>query len=521
MKKAFKIFVALCAGAFVLSCEKTNQESESMSFDIDAVKEVSASGETFTLKLLSNVAWSLDGYDDTVREWISVTPESGNANQFKQTVTIVVSENKGDERSATIAFKGESKVLKLTVNQEKGSMLFDTEDGSETGPYKASTALSMINGSSFNPSEEVYVYGIISEITEVSVSYGNATYYISDDGTASNQLCIFRGYYLYSNSFTSESQIKVGDEVIVCGKLQMYNETTPEMSKSNYIYYLNGVYGKKETVTETPSELTRDTPGKWLELPEINDENLYFISHKFSATTIAKYPALAANQRNYSYYFDPAVRYAYWVAYPLNAGLIGSGSRTEEWGLDPKVPEKNQQIIYKAYQGGYQRGHQIPSADRLYKNENVSTFYFTNMTPQLGTFNENGWATLEGYVRNWAKACDTLYVVTGADYKKSTAVATDNNGVEIPVPTAYFKALLGYKSAGFSSSSDNYMGVSFYMEHQSDDGSKLFSEQAITIDSLEVKLGTDLFVNLPSVIGSEKAAAVESATVSSWWESNK
>lgn len=514
MKKAFNILVALCAGVLVFSCEKTATEPEKVSFDIDSVKEVSASGETFTLKLLSNVAWSLDGYDDNVREWISVSPESGNANQFTQTVTITVSENRGDERSATIVFKGESRSAQLTINQEGGSLSFDIEDGSESGPYKASTALAMITGGSSNLSTEVYVYGIISEITEVSTYYGNATYYISDDGTTNNQLCIFRGYYLYSDSFTSESQIKVGDEVIVCGKLQMYNDDTPEMSKANYIYYLNGVYGKKETVTETPSELTRDTPGKWLELPATDIDNLYFISHKYTT------PALAG-QRNYSYYFDPSVRYAAWVAYPLNAGLIGSGSRTDEWGLDPKVPEKNQQIIYKAYQGGYQRGHQIPSADRLYKNENVSTFYFTNMTPQLGDFNENGWATLEGYVRDWAKACDTLYVVTGADYRNSTAVATDNNGVQIPVPTAYFKALLGYKSAGFSSSSDNYMAVGFYMKHEADNGSKLFSEQAVSIDALEVKLGTDLFVNLSSVIGSDKAAAVESAAVSSWWESNK
>jgi len=508
----FKIILGSCALAVAFSCQKTTTEPESVSFDIDSVREVAAEGDTFTLKLTSNVDWKADVPD----EWVSVSPASGSGGKFAYTVSVSVEANTGDARTSVVTFKGESKTAQLTINQKEGeSVSFDTEDGTATGPYKASTALAMINSGTHTPGAEVYVRGIISQITEVSVTYGNATYYISDDGTTNGQLQIFRGFYLGGDSFTSESQIKVGDEVIVCGKLVMYNETQPEMTSGGYIYCLNGVYGKKETVSETPTVLTRDTPGAWLELPAVNIDTLYFISHKYTT------PALAG-KRNYSLYFDPAVRYAYWVAYPLNASLIGTGSRTDEWGLDPKVPEANQQVLYSGYKGGYQRGHQLPSADRLYIKENKSTFYFTNMTPQLGEFNEKGWAVLEGYVRTWAKKCDTLYVVTGADYKNSTASAKDNNGVSIPVPTAYFKALLAYKASGFDGTSDNYMSVGFYMEHVADDGGKLFTEQAITIDALEEKLGggMDLFVNLPDKIGKDKASSVESAAVSSWWKSN-
>ena len=59
--------------------------------------------------------------------------------------------------------------------------------------------------------------GIISSVKEVSPQYGNATYYISDDGKTDNQFYIFRGKYLEGADFTSADQIKVGDKVVVKG----------------------------------------------------------------------------------------------------------------------------------------------------------------------------------------------------------------------------------------------------------------------------------------------------------------
>ena len=87
---------------------------------------------------------------------------------------------------------------------------------------------------------EVYVIGTITKIQEVSTSYGNATYWIGD-GTeySANDLEIYRGYYLEGEYFTAEDQIKVGDKVIVYGKLVDY-KGTKEMTGSS-IYSLNGV----------------------------------------------------------------------------------------------------------------------------------------------------------------------------------------------------------------------------------------------------------------------------------------
>ena len=87
---------------------------------------------------------------------------------------------------------------------------------------------------------KVYVIGTITKIKEVSTSYGNATYWIGDGAEYSaNDLKIFRGYYLEDEYFTAEDQIKVGDKVIVYGKLVDY-KGTKEMTGSS-IYSLNGV----------------------------------------------------------------------------------------------------------------------------------------------------------------------------------------------------------------------------------------------------------------------------------------
>lgn len=85
----------------------------------------------------------------------------------------------------------------------------------------------------------VYVKGFISQIDEVSTSYGNATYYISDDKTTTNQLEVYRGYSLGGAKFAAEDEIKVGDEVIVYGKLVDF-KGTKEFSTGSKIYSLNG-----------------------------------------------------------------------------------------------------------------------------------------------------------------------------------------------------------------------------------------------------------------------------------------
>lgn len=271
----------------------------------------------------------------------------------------------------------------------------------------------------------------------------------------------------------------------------------------------------------TPTTLNPDTPGRWLELPALNKSNCYFFTH---GMTLGSYKG-----RNYSFYLDPAAKIALWVAYPLNKTLYGSGSRTDEWALDPKVPEACQAVLYSGFKRGssgesYDRGHQLPSADRLTPGINETTFYSTNMTPQLSNFNQNIWASLEGMVRSWSAQFDTLYVVTGADVAGSSKKAYDNYYKEITVPSGYYKVLLGYKrngTLGITNSTGGYTGIAFYFEHKNGytNDKKTIFQQSMTIDKIEEKLGMDFFVNLPAVAGETFAAKTES-TSDPWWNNN-
>lgn len=95
----------------------------------------------------------------------------------------------------------------------------------------------------------VYVKGQITNIKEVETEkHGNATYDISDDATAANKLTVYRGYFYDKGKFTSSDQIKVGDVVVVYGKLVNYNNKIPQVTYSS-IYSLNGVVSGVSNIT--------------------------------------------------------------------------------------------------------------------------------------------------------------------------------------------------------------------------------------------------------------------------------
>lgn len=265
------------------------------------------------------------------------------------------------------------------------------------------------------------------------------------------------------------------------------------------------------------SSFASDPVAKWMELPVVGiDSKHFYVTHDMTVS--------GKTVRNYSFLLDIDAKVSNWVAYPLNKGLIGSGSRhfsgTSFWAdtMDPKVPREYQALTENPFRGlwGINRGHQIPSADRLSDKANFQTFYGTNMTPQDGAFNSNAWADLEGKVRSWASSFDTLYVVTGADVRGVKEYASDDAGKKIAKPVGYYKALLGYRrngTFGITATTGGYTAIGFYFEN--DDYNGAIMDASMTISQLEKKMGIDFFVNLPSATA--KADYVES-TRDSWWK---
>lgn len=125
----------------------------------------------------------------------------------------------------------------VSVNGQTGMI-----PGTEALPYTPSQALEVIANGENDPDAEVYIKGKVSQIKEVSAQFGNATYWISDDGSTDNQLYVFRGKYLNGEGFTSEDQLKVGDEVVILGKLTTYNGD-PQVNTGSKIVSINGEGG--------------------------------------------------------------------------------------------------------------------------------------------------------------------------------------------------------------------------------------------------------------------------------------
>ena len=110
--------------------------------------------------------------------------------------------------------------------------------GGENNPYNVEEAAAALTAGTNTGTD--YVKGYITNIDEVSTEYGNATFKIATENNqdAELKLVVYRAKYLEQTSFTAENQIKLGDLVIVRGKLQM-SGNEGQLS-GGYIYSLNG-----------------------------------------------------------------------------------------------------------------------------------------------------------------------------------------------------------------------------------------------------------------------------------------
>lgn len=149
----------------------------------------------------------------------------------------------------TAEFEGNDEYEAAKVSYEltvKAASTVDLKNTPETA-YTVAKALELIAAGE-GLDAKVYVKGQITIIKEVSASFGNATYDISDDATAANKLTVYRGYFYDNGKFTSSDQIKAGDVVVVYGKLVNYNNNTPQVTNSS-IYSLNGVVSGVDNIT--------------------------------------------------------------------------------------------------------------------------------------------------------------------------------------------------------------------------------------------------------------------------------
>ena len=356
-------------------------------------------------------------------------------------------------------------------------------------------------------------------------------------GTSTNCAVVLRAQQGTAYSVAIKSE---GDWATFTGGVTTLTDTMTTVDKVIYIYFDKNSSGKERSAevsvefsdgnqyTGYFTQLSYDTSvameREWAELPVCKNENDYIFNTHYGKLGIKD------NARNYSYCFDPSVRASLWVAYPLHSShMSGEGNRDySSFGYDPMVSTSDQANLYKSYNGWYDRGHQIPAADRKCSQEMMDqTFYATNMTPQQGNFNQNKWGVLEGRVRNMV-CSDTLYVVTGAYFdgghdSSIESQTTDRSGNVCPTPTYYYKALLRTKKGNTGLRIDEVKdanavrGIVFWLKHaNTGESTSITNADCISISELEEKTGFTFFPMLDDSI-EEK---VKSTIVPSEWGVN-
>ena len=125
---------------------------------------------------------------------------------------------------------------------KKGSA--ESNDGSLARPFnvKEITALAAQLAENETSEADYYFKGKISTIKYTfSAQYGTATFFISDDGAAADEFQIYSAYYYGGNAWVEgNTQIAVGDEVVIYGKICNFKGTLETASKKAYVYSING-----------------------------------------------------------------------------------------------------------------------------------------------------------------------------------------------------------------------------------------------------------------------------------------
>ncbi|MBR6865201.1 MAG: hypothetical protein IKM75_10110 [Bacteroidales bacterium] len=260
IRTRFLTFLAAAAAVF------TGCQEQEVDFDLPSIK-IEGSGITvdnetkkasfsatkdltaITLSVTATRDWKAEiEWDADEVPWINVSPEEGVGTGRAQDVKVTILDNAGYNRAKQIKFNinYDYKTLYITQSGEKGEEIVGTLDNPFTvaGVNKYVKTL----GSDVQSPNEVYVKGKISQIADAGTfteggTFGNATFYISDDGTQNNEFYCYRILYLGNKKFKAgQTDIKVGDDVIVCGKVVNYKGNTPEtVQGSAFLYELNGV----------------------------------------------------------------------------------------------------------------------------------------------------------------------------------------------------------------------------------------------------------------------------------------
>lgn len=252
----------------------------------------SAGGGSVPVELNATGSWSVTN----LPEWVTVSPATGGAGQVTVTFTAPAAEETRDA-VATIECGGKTQNINLLQTTQKAEPV--------TMTVKQALEVIAPLGDGDVAGGTYRVKGIVCKINEISAQYGNATYYLSDDGSfgEKNWIQVYRGLWINGAAITKGDEFSVGDEITIEGSLMNYKGTPETKEKTaivvSHVKSLISVEAFSFTelpcvdttfnmiVTAKESPLLISSDAEWLQITDVNKDGSYSV-HATENTRTAK-----------------------------------------------------------------------------------------------------------------------------------------------------------------------------------------------------------------------------------------
>lgn len=296
MKLRYFIGAVILGLGLALSCEREAPLTLSEIQVSESYVPISVKGGSTELKFTATGSWQID--ETTLPEWLTAAPTSGMAGD----VTVVFSAGETTStRTAEVKIKCGSATQYINVLQYAKK--------ADPVVMSVSEALALIktvdpgDGQSHNVDGEYCVKGTVCKIDEISTSYGNATYYLSENGKfeSGKWLEVYRGYWLNNTKFTKGDEFAVGDELTIIGQLMSYKGTPETVQNTAYVVAVkkslisvedfdfeklpacDTTFSMMVTAKESPLLVTSDA--QWLQITGVNSNGSYELHADANAYT--------------------------------------------------------------------------------------------------------------------------------------------------------------------------------------------------------------------------------------------
>lgn len=204
--------------------------------DSVSVENLSSDGGDFSVFLVNKGNGLYVDVPAEAQSWLSIKAIQGNE------VIFHAASNTAGPRKVTLLFKTVSGGKEYNAQTDISQ---DGLSGTKDVPFTVEEAIAAANA---GITKSVYVKGIVSKIVgDFAAKYGNGSFWISSDGVYNDDKTkdfeAFQVYWFNGEKWVEgNGQVSVGDEVIVCGPLTIYNGIAETVKGgAAHIVSINGI----------------------------------------------------------------------------------------------------------------------------------------------------------------------------------------------------------------------------------------------------------------------------------------